>query len=187
MKLIVGLGNPGREYQNTKHNVGFKCIDEICNILDIDLNKNKFNGDYFQGIINNEKVIFLKPLTYMNLSGECVIQFVNYFNIAIEDILIIYDDMDTDIGKIRIRAKGSSGGQNGIKNIINHLKTDNIARIRIGIGRNKHFATKNYVLSTFSENEQLEVDNAIKNAAQASINFLKEDIAKIMNMYNKRD
>lgn len=187
MKLIIGLGNPGQEYQHTKHNVGFKCIDKICKILNIDMNKNKFNGDYFQGIVNNEKVIFLKPQTYMNLSGECVVQFVNYFNIDMEDILVIYDDMDTAVGKIRIRAKGSSGGQNGIKNIISHLKTHDFARIRIGIGRNNLFSTRNYVLSVFTEEEQPKVTEAINNAASAAIDFLNEDVSKIMNKYNKRD
>ncbi|MDL2211872.1 aminoacyl-tRNA hydrolase [Erysipelotrichaceae bacterium OttesenSCG-928-M19] len=187
MKLIVGLGNPGSEYQASKHNAGFMCMDLICDLLNIQLDKNKFNGQYFQGTINNQKVILLKPLTYMNLSGEAVSQFVSYFKIAIEDILIIYDDMDTPLGKIKLRKKGSSGGQNGMKNIINHLNTEDISRLKIGISKNKLYKTRDYVLSRFSVEEQPLIEQALTNAAQAAISFINNDIATVMNKYNKRD
>lgn len=185
MKLIVGLGNPGLSYHDTRHNVGFKCIDKLCDNLNISLSKNKFNGDYYSGVINNMKVIILKPQTYMNLSGECVKEFVNYFKIDIKDILIIYDDMDTDVGKIRVRFKGSSGGQNGIKNIINHLHSEQIPRIRIGIGKNSNYQTKDFVLSKFTNDEQDLVNEAILKASKAAQDFLTIDFEKIMSKYNK--
>ena len=187
MKLIVGLGNPGQEYQNSKHNMGFMCLDQLCHQLNISLDKSKFNGIYYQGFINNEKIIFLKPLTYMNLSGECVGQFVKYFKIELSDILVIYDDMDTKIGNIRIRAQGSSGGQNGMKNIIDHLGTKNISRIRIGIGRNLSLNSRNYVLSSFSLEEKEKINQALDKATKAALDFITSDINNIMNKYNQRD
>lgn len=186
MKLIIGLGNPGKEYENTRHNVGFKTIDIILNKYNISLNKNKFNADYYQGNINNEKVIILKPLTYMNLSGEAIIQFINYFKIAIKDIIIIYDDMQINLGDIRVRAKGSSGGQNGMNNIIKHLHSNEFARIRIGIGKNDNYNMKDFVLSKFNKEEEDILNNALKKAADAAISFINNDINNVMNQYNKR-
>lgn len=186
MKLIVGLGNPGKEYENTKHNVGFKCLDIVCEKLNITIDKTKFKSKYYQGIINNEKVIIIKPQTFMNLSGEAVIEFINYFDIDLENIIIIYDDMDTPIGKFRIRAKGSSGGQNGIKNIIAHTKDPNLARIRIGIGRPNPGENVNYVLSKFSKTEQELVDEVLNQAANAVIDFITTDVERLMSKYNKK-
>lgn len=186
MKLIVGLGNPGKEYQNTKHNAGFMCVDRICDKLNITLDKKKFNAEYYQGFVNGNKVIIIKPQTFMNLSGESLIQFVSYFNIDIEDILVLYDDMDTDIGSIRIRAKGSSGRQNGLKNIIAHLKTNEVARLRIGIGRNSNYDTVDYVLSSFNKSEQANLNEALDLASDAAIYFIDHDIDKVMNKYNKK-
>ncbi|MDF9866708.1 PTH1 family peptidyl-tRNA hydrolase [Bacilli bacterium PM5-3] len=186
IKLIVGLGNPGKDYQKTKHNVGFMCIDKICEDNNISLDKTKFNGIYYQGVIDNQKVIILKPQTYMNLSGESVVQFVNYFNIDIDNILIIFDDMDTKLGDIRLRLKGSSGGQNGMKNIISHLKTENVPRIKIGIGRSNYPNTKDYVLSKFNKDENDKIEVAINNAAKAAIEFLNNDLTSLMSIYHKR-
>ncbi|MDR1782214.1 MAG: aminoacyl-tRNA hydrolase [Bacilli bacterium] len=187
MKLIVGLGNPGKEYELTRHNMGFITIDKLCDKLNIELNKNKFNGNYYQGLINNEKVIILKPHTYMNLSGECVVQFVNYFNINMEDILIIFDDMDINVGKIRIRKKGSSGHQKGMQNIIDHLKTQDIARIRVGIGKNTMNDVKDYVLSKIKQEELELINESTNNASNACIDFIKHDLDYILNNYNKKD
>ena len=186
-KLIVGLGNPGRDYQETKHNVGFMCIDKLCEENNITLDKTKFNGIYYQGVLNNTKVIILKPLTYMNLSGECIIQFVNYFNIELDDILIIFDDMDTPVGKIKLRQKGSSGGQKGMNNIIDHLKTEEIFRIKIGIGRNNLYNVRDYVLSKFNDEEKMLVNDALLKAKEATLEFISVDFAKLMTKYNRRD
>jgi len=184
MKLIVGLGNPGNEYVNTRHNAGFLAIDRICDTLGISLNKLKFKGEYYQGIKDGVKFILLKPQTYMNLSGECVIKFAEYFDIVDEDILVIYDDMDTDIGKIRLRASGSGGGQNGMKNIIQHLGTKDIPRLRIGIGKKSIPNMKDFVLSKFREEEIKPFSDALDQATQASLYFLDNPIDKVMNKYN---
>lgn len=184
MKLIVGLGNPGNDYLKTKHNVGFMCIDKVLDKLDIKLDKNKFNGDYIQGIINNQKFIILKPQTYMNLSGECVVQFVNYFKINLEDILVIYDDMDLEISQFKIKLKGASNGQKGIENIMNHLHTRDIARIRIGIGRDKNISTRNYVLTTFNEQQLIDLNKTLDITSDATIYFINNSIDLVMNKYN---
>ena len=173
MKLIVGLGNPGREYENTRHNIGFIMLDAIANSLKISFNKNKFDGIYAETIIDGEKYIFLKPLKYMNLSGEVVRDFINFFKIDLKDILVIYDDLDTPIGSYRLRLKGSSGGHNGIKNIELHLNTQVYNRIKFGISNNKLMDTKDYVLGKFS------------NEDQNIINELKIKIVKIFNDYTK--
>ncbi|WP_423363785.1 aminoacyl-tRNA hydrolase [Mycoplasma sp. P36-A1] len=186
MKLIVGLGNPGKEYENTRHNAGFLVVDSICKKLDISLDKEKFNGLYYQGFVNNEKVIILKPLTYMNLSGECLIKFADYFDINDEDILVIYDDMDTEVGKIRLRAKGSSGGQRGMKNIIQHFKTEQISRIRVGIGKKTIPDVKDYVLSKFREEEIDILSVAINTASDAAIDFCSESFDLVMNKFNNK-
>ncbi len=134
MKLIVGLGNPEKKYENTRHNCGFRAIDFYAAKNNL-VFKNKYNSLYSEQIINNEKVIFLKPQTYMNLSGNCVREYVNYYNINIEDILIIYDDYNFEVGSFKIKRDGSDGGHNGIKNIIENLKDKNIKRVRIGISK----------------------------------------------------
>lgn len=184
MKLIVGLGNPGKEYEKTRHNIGFMIIDNLAKKLNIELNNSKFNGIYYQGFIDNEKVIILKPQTYMNLSGECIIQFVNYFNIEDEDILVVYDDMDLELGKIRLKVKGSSGGQNGMKNIMDHLHTQNISRLKFGIGLKKMIPAKDYVLGKFSKEDNLILEDKINIATNACLDFLKIDMLDIMNKYN---
>jgi len=133
MKLIVGLGNPGKEYENTRHNTGFMAIDEYAKINNIDFNKNKFDGLYTDILVNNEKVILLKPQKYMNLSGEVIYKYMDYFKIKKEDILIIYDDMDLDVGTFKIRFKGGSAGHNGLKNIESNISSNEYKRIKIGI------------------------------------------------------
>ncbi len=182
MKLIVGLGNPGIEYTKTRHNIGFMCIDEICKYFNIDLNKNKLNGLYGETIINNEKVIFLKPLSYMNLSGEVVKKYVDYFKIKTEDILIIVDDMDLDTGKYKLRYKGGSAGHNGLKNIELMLKTNEYKRLKIGISRNKNM--KDYVLGKFNNEELKILDNVITKTPKIIEDFLLVDFDKLMNKYN---
>ena len=150
MKLIVGLGNPGKEYENTRHNIGFMVID---NYLKNEKFKTKFNGMYLKKVINNEEVIFLKPLSYMNLSGEVVKKYVDYFKINLSDLLIISDDLDMPCFKIKLKYKGSSGGHNGLKNIIQNINTEEFKRLKIGISNNLNIDTKSYVLSKFNQEE----------------------------------
>ncbi|MCI8498564.1 MAG: aminoacyl-tRNA hydrolase [Bacilli bacterium] len=151
MKLICGLGNPGKEYDNTRHNVGFMTIDNYC--LKEQFSK-KFNGLYLEKNINGEKVLFLKPQSYMNLSGTVVKPFIDYFKIEGSDILIIRDDLDLPLGKARIKFDSSSGGDNGIKSIINSLGNQKFYQFKIGISNDKNFDTKDYVLGKFSKEER---------------------------------
>ncbi len=163
-KLIVGLGNPGEQYKNNRHNIGFKIIDAFAKKNKILLDKKQFNGEFGVFILNGEKVVIAKPLTYMNLSGEFVKSFIDYYGLSIDDLYIIYDDVDTNIGSFRLKTTGSSGGQNGMKNIIEKLGTENIKRIRIGVGpRNKKVPLANFVLSNFTQDELTKISKVINN------------------------
>lgn len=186
MKLIVGLGNPGKEYENTRHNMGFLYLDYYARKKNILLNKNKFDGIYGETIINNEKVMFLKPQKYINLSGEVIKQFMDYFKIDIKDILIICDDLDTPIGKYRIRAKGSSGGHNGLKNIELMLSTQNYTRLKIGISNNKEIDTKDYVLGKLNKEALNEIEKNYETISDIIDDFYTNDIEKLMAKYNKK-
>ena len=148
MKLIVGLGNPGKKYENTRHNTGFAVIDKTLAKLNVELDKNKFNADYTMINRNGEKIYILKPLTYMNLSGEAVAPFMKYFGIEPEDLVVVHDDLDLPVGKIRLRQSGSCGGQNGMRNIIDLLGDSNIKRIRVGIGKDPLIPVVDYVLGS---------------------------------------
>lgn len=182
--LIVGLGNPGDKYKSTKHNVGFLVIDKILEKLDLNLDKEKFAGAYTKHKMENKELFISKPYTYMNNSGFFIYDICNFFKISTNNILVIYDDIDTKIGNIRIRLKGSSGGQNGIKNIIQVFKTENIKRIRIGIGNPKNENLTDYVLSNFNSSEKPIIDRAIDKAADAALCFLKNDFEKIISKYS---
>lgn len=183
--LIIGLGNPGLEYINTKHNIGFNVIDKLCEHLNITLDKDLSNGIFTKIIIDEKEIFIAKPMTFMNLSGEFVKRIIQFYKIDISNTIIVYDDIDTEIGKIRIREKGSSGGQNGIKNIINQLGTENIKRIRVGIGRpTKNQQLANYVLSKF-KNEYLDkVNYSIERAKNACLDFINIDFNKLLSLYN---
>lgn len=184
MKLIVGLGNPGQIYSNTRHNVGFMVLDKLASKFNSKFEKNSFNGLFFTEIIASKKIIFLKPQSYMNLSGDVVRKFVDYYKISPNDILIISDDLDLPIGKIRLRAKGSSGGHNGLKDIFNKLDTTSIKRIKIGIENNKLMDTKEYVLGKFNKQEQEIIDNAIEKVANVVLEFINQDFNSLMSKYN---
>ena len=186
MKLIVGLGNPGKEFENTRHNIGFIFLDYFAEKNDVSIDNKKYNGLYAQTIINNEKVILLKPLSYMNLSGEVVKRFVDYFKINIEDILIINDDLDMTFGKIRLRPDGSSGGHNGLKNIELHLGTDKFKRLKVGISNDKSIDTKDYVLGKFSKEEKTTIDSLKDEISDILSDFLTIDYDKLMCKYNKK-
>ena len=192
MKLVIGLGNPGLEYKWTRHNVGFEAIDKLAYDFNINVNKNKFKAIYGEGIIHNEKVILIKPLTYMNLSGECVRDFLAFYkDLSLEDIIVICDDINLPIGTIRVRKKGSDGGQNGLKNIIYHLNSDEFPRIRIGIGQKpEHYTLANFVLSKFNKDEEIDIVKGITCATDALELFIKDKnngLSNAMNLFNKKN
>lgn len=184
MKLIVGLGNPGKEYENTRHNAGFICIDLLCKELNINLDKSKCRCLYTIYNHKGEKVVIAQPQTYMNLSGEAVLSISKFYGIDTKDIIIVHDDLDLPTGKLRLRHSGSCGGQNGMRNIINLLNTQDINRIRIGIANNKLMDTKDYVLGKFKgEEKEAFMQGAIK-AKDALIYSLDHDFEAVMNKFN---
>lgn len=186
MKLVVGLGNKGREYENTRHNMGFMLIDRYLQYKNItDKFKEKFNAIYIETTINNEKVIFIKPMTYMNNSGIAVRAFVDFYKLNSEDVLVISDDLDLDLGKFRLRRNGSSGGHNGLKSIISHLGTDNFKRLRIGISNDKDDVI-NYVLSKFSKKELNEIDTMFDTLVDVLDDYFVMDFTSLMSKYNRK-
>ena len=180
MKLIVGLGNPGKEYAGTRHNCGFMVIDRLASKLNVDVDQNKFKGLYAKVKYHGEDIILLKPQTYMNLSGESVNAMMNFFKIDKEDLLVIYDDLDMPVGKLRLRKTGSAGGHNGIKNIIAHLNSQDFKRIRVGIDRHKYMNVADYVLSRFSKVESEAIEQGIENAANAVLDYIDNDFNHAM-------
>ncbi len=186
MKLVVGLGNIGKEYENTRHNMGFMLVDRYLQYKNItDKFKEKFNAMYIETTINNEKVIFIKPMTYMNNSGIAVRSFVDFYKLNSEDVLVISDDLDLDLGKFRLRRNGSSGGHNGLKSIISHLGTDNFKRLRIGISNDKDDVI-NYVLSKFSKKELNEIDIMFDTLVDVLDDYFVMDFTSLMSKYNRK-
>lgn len=183
MFLIVGLGNPGKEYENTRHNIGFEVIDYIANKYNIELNRVKFKGVYGEGFIQNKKVILLKPTTYMNLSGESIREVINFYKLTEEDVIVLYDDISLEVGRIRIREKGSAGGHNGIKSIIANLSTDVFPRIKIGVGQPKGDLVS-HVLGKFSKDEQEVLKESLEASASAVEIIIKENAKEAMNKLN---
>ena len=181
MKLIVGLGNPGKEYEKTRHNVGFMCLDNY--LGDVKWSK-KFNGLYYETNINGEKYIFLKPQSYMNLSGFVVRRFVDYYDIDIEDILVIQDDLDLPVGKIRLKINSSAGGHNGIKDIIGFLGSDAFARIKVGVSQDRNMDTKDYVLGKFSKKDLEIIVNKFNEINKIIEEFDYSQINELMGKYN---
>lgn len=186
MKVFVGLGNPGRQYEETRHNIGFMVIDELADKWNIPLTQSKFKGIFGQGTINGEKVLLVKPLTYMNLSGECVRPLLDFYKLDVGDLVVIYDDLDLPAGKLRLRQKGSAGGHNGIKSLIQHLGTQNFNRIRMGIDRPKNGPSiSDYVLGKFHTEERSEIDDSVKKAAEACEENLSKEFLQVMNTFNQ--
>lgn len=185
MHVIVGLGNPGKKYECTRHNVGFDAIDILAQRHGIKNTTIKHKALVGTGIINSKKVILVKPATYMNLSGESVIDVMRYYDVDIEDLIVIYDDFDTDLGKVRIRKKGSAGSHNGMKSIIYHTQDDMFPRVRIGIGRPERQPLADFVLSRFSGDDRIDAMNGIEKAADAVEVMLDEGIDISMNKFNK--
>lgn len=184
MKLIVGLGNPGKEYEKTRHNVGFMVMDRLSDLMNVSISNSKFKGEYVKLKYKGEDVILLKPMTYMNLSGESVIQVMKYFKIDIKDLLVIYDDLDMPVGKLRLRENGSAGGHNGMKSIIAHIGSQSFKRIRVGIDRHPRIKVVDYVLGHFSKDEQPLIEEGIENAVKAIELYLEKDFVSAMNAYN---
>ena len=185
MYLIVGLGNPEPEYSKTRHNMGFDVINKLSEKYNIDIKKEKFDGIYGNGTIENQKVILLKPQTYMNLSGESIIQYANFYKVDPEEILIIYDDIDIETGTIKIRKKGGAGTHNGMKSVVNELNTVDFPRIRVGTGsKEKVNNLIDYVISKVSEEEYERLEEGIEKAVEAVIEILKIVIDNAMNKLN---
>lgn len=183
--LIVGLGNPGSRYRNTKHNVGFGAIDYLAEEYGVKINKIKFKSVYGELNVSGEKVILMKPQTFMNKSGESVREAKEYFKIPTENIIVIQDDIDLAVGALRIRRKGSAGSHNGMKSIIYLLKEDEFPRVKIGIGRQEPGRDlADYVLSGFRKEDAQDVEDAIKKAGDASIAIVRDGIDKAMNEFN---
>ena len=187
VKMIVGLGNPGSKYNDTKHNIGFMAIDRIVKNLDVNFTEDKnFKAEIGSDFINGEKIYFIKPTTFMNNSGIAVKALLTYYNISIKDMIIIYDDLDMEVGKIRFRQKGSAGGHNGIKSIIAHLGTQEFDRIKVGIGRqNGRMTVINHVLGKFDKNDEIMISNTLDKVDNAVKYYLQtNDFQKTMQKYN---
>ncbi len=187
MLIIAGLGNPGREYENTRHNAGFMVLDALADKLGADISERKHKALCGKAVIGGQKVILLKPQTYMNSSGESIRAAADYYKVAPEDILVIYDDISLAPGQLRIRAKGSAGGHNGIKSIIAHLGTQEFPRVKVGIGEKPpRMDLADYVLGHFSEGEKRIMADAVKEAADAVCEIVNVGIEQAMNDHNRK-
>ncbi|MDS9473291.1 aminoacyl-tRNA hydrolase [Sporosarcina pasteurii] len=185
MKMIIGLGNPGKQYESTRHNIGFHVIDELADRLGVTSMQSKFNGMYTIVHQPEGKVMLVKPLTYMNLSGECVRPLMDYYDVEVEDIIVLYDDLDFAPGELKLRQKGSAGGHNGMKSLIAHLGTDKFKRIRLGIGRPTNgMKVSDYVLSSFGKEELPLINEMVDKSADACMNWLKTPFLEVMNQFN---
>lgn len=187
MYIIAGLGNPTKEYDKTRHNVGFAVIDELADRYNIEVGERKHRAYCGKGIIEGQKVLLMKPQTFMNLSGESLRSALDYYKMDPESLIVIYDDISLDPGQLRIRLKGSAGGHNGIKNIIAHLGTQEFPRIKVGVGEKPpRMDLKDYVLSRFSKGEQEQMDEAFREAAQAVVMMMTEGPDRAMNHFNTK-
>lgn len=184
MYLIVGLGNPESDYSNTRHNMGFNVVNKLSDRYGISVNKSKFKALYGMGMVNGEKVMLLKPQTFMNLSGEAVVQFVNYYKINIDEILVVYDDMDIEPGKIRIRKSGSPGTHNGMKSIVQLLGSQNFSRVRVGIGKPIDNNFIEYVIGAIDSADRENLQIGVDKASEAVCAILEHGIDFAMNKFN---
>jgi PTH1 family peptidyl-tRNA hydrolase len=186
IRLIAGLGNPGLEYKGTRHNVGFEVVDRLAEKLKVELNKEKFSAAFGQIEFEDEKLILVKPLSFMNNSGQVIAAVVNFYRLAPGQVLVITDDMALEPGMIRLREAGSAGGHNGLADIIEKLGTDKFGRLRIGVGSRGQAAGSDYVLSRPLESEREQIDKAIAEAADAVILWMTEGVEAAMNEFNRR-
>lgn len=187
MYIIVGLGNPGKKYEHTRHNVGFEVIDILADRIGIHVEESKHKGLCGRGMLEGQKVVLVKPQTFMNLSGECVRAAADFYKVAADEIIVVYDDISLEPGQLRIRGKGSAGGHNGIKNIIAHLGTQEFPRVKVGVGEKpKGMDLADYVLSHFSKEEQGNMNDAYKEAADAVVMMVSQGIDPAMNHFNMK-
>ncbi|MCF8018554.1 peptidyl-tRNA hydrolase [Petrocella atlantisensis] len=187
MLFIIGLGNPGTKFNGTRHNIGFEVIERLAYDYHIKLDRKKHKAFVGQGVIKGEKVVLMKPQTYMNLSGEAIADVLGFYKETPDKIIIVYDDTSLDVGKLRIRERGSAGGHNGIKNIIAHMKTQEFIRIKVGVGEKPPgWDLADYVLSRFDELEIKTIQASIKMSADAVAMILDVGVEKAMNHYNSR-
>ncbi|MDO5725808.1 MAG: aminoacyl-tRNA hydrolase [Tissierellia bacterium] len=184
MYIICGLGNLGARYENTRHNVGFMTIDKLAKDLKIKVNRIKFKSLTEMTHIAGEKVLLMKPTTFMNLSGDALIEAINFYKVPLQNVIVIYDDVDIPFSELRIRKKGSAGTHNGMKSIISRTNSQDFPRLRIGIGKHQFMDLADYVLSQFSKSEREEIDKTIEIAAKACIDIIKNGTDYAMNKYN---
>jgi PTH1 family peptidyl-tRNA hydrolase len=185
IKMVVGLGNPGDGYVDTRHNIGFKVIDSLAGVLKIKVSKRKFGARFGEGVFGDKKLILLKPWQFMNRSGQAVATAVGFYKLGAGDLLVVTDDMALSPGRIRLRAKGSAGGHNGLSDVIEKLGTNEFVRLRVGIGRSGEEWAEDFVLDKPTEAERLLLDEAIKRSAEAVLCWLKDGIESTMNTFNK--
>ena len=185
MKMVVGLGNPGDEYRNTRHNMGFKVIDALAAALDMDTGQRKFGARFGSGEFAGKKLILLKPWQFMNRSGQAVATAVGFYKLDVADLLVVADDMDLEPGRIRVRAKGSAGGHNGLADIIEKLGTDEFARCRIGIGRSGEQQAVDFVLDEPAQADKALLAEAAEQAREAALCWIEHGIDRAMNMFNR--
>ncbi len=190
MKLICGLGNPGREYERHRHNVGFMVVETLLPRARAELHQGKFQARVGQGTLGGEKIVFLEPQTYMNLSGRSVAEAARFYKVAVEDVLVIHDELDLDFGRLQLKAGGGSGGHNGLKSTVSSLGEDGFIRLRFGIGKpqgpNAKERVAGYVLSNFDDGERRRLDELLAQAADAAETWVRDGLATAMNRYNKR-
>lgn len=184
--LIVGLGNPGLQYENTRHNAGFMAMDKLSKMLGSDITRHKFDSEWGEGTIGSQRVLLAKPQTYMNCSGKAVTAIASFYKIPTENIIILHDDMSLDVGRLRLRRKGSDGGQRGMRDIIELMGTDNITRIKIGVGTKPHpdYDAKDWVLGKIPNDKKDDFDAALTRAADAVKEIVLRGVDSAMNKYN---
>jgi PTH1 family peptidyl-tRNA hydrolase len=187
---VVGLGNPGLKYEFTRHNIGFRIVDSLAQDIEIEFKRVKsYHSLISRGMINNHKVMLVKPQTFMNLSGRAVSKVVSYYKIALQDLLIVYDDLNLELGQIRIRKKGSAGGHKGMESIMQYLNSEEIPRLRIGIDNplvNFNFDCVSYVLSNFNDDEKEKIKEIIQLSTEAIKTVIEDDFEKAMRKYNRK-
>ena len=186
MKLVVGLGNPGRAYEHTRHNAGFEAMDAIASLTSASITQKKFKALVDKVQIGKESVLLMKPQTYMNNSGEAVRAAMDFYHLTPQDLLVIYDDMDMPVGRLRLRQKGSAGGHNGIKSIIAHIHTQEFDRIRVGIDKDARIPTVDWVLGKIRKEDEEEYSKAVKLAKDAAVYAMSHSFAETMNQFNKK-
>ncbi len=186
IKLIAGLGNPGLEYKGTRHNVGFEVVDLLAKRLNVEMNREKFSATFGQAEFEDKKLILIKPMMFMNNSGQVITAVINFYKLTAGDVLVITDDMALEPGMIRLRAAGSAGGHNGLSDIVEKLGTDKFGRLRIGIGSRGRAVGSDYVLSKPLESEREQIDNAMAEAADAVMLWITQGVEAAMSKFNRR-